>query len=42
MVKDIEVFCGNCLFVFINLKIDEGLEKVIEWIEYDVLLKGLI
>ena len=37
MAKDTEVFRGNRP----NLKTDEGLEKVIEWIEHDVLLKGL-
>ncbi|MBM6183549.1 urease accessory protein UreG [Staphylococcus epidermidis] len=41
MAKDTEVFRGNRPFVFTNLKTDEGLEKVIEWIEQDVLLKGL-
>ena len=41
MVKDTEVFRGNRPFAFTNLKTDEGLEKVIEWIEHDVLLKGL-
>lgn len=41
MAKDTEVFRGNHPFVFTNLKTDEGLEKVIEWIEHDVLLKGL-
>ena len=41
MAKDTEVFRGNRPFAFTNLKTDEGLEKVIEWIEHDVLLKGL-
>lgn len=41
MSKDTEVFRGNHPFAFTNLKTDEGLEKVIEWIEHDVLLKGL-
>ena len=41
MSKDTEVFRGNRPFAFTNLKTDEGLEKVIEWIEQDVLLKGL-
>ena len=41
MAKDTEVFRGNRPFDFTNLKTDEGLEKVIEWIEQDVLLKGL-
>ena len=41
MAKDTEVFRGNHPFAFTNLKTDEGLEKVIEWIEHDVLLKGL-
>ena len=41
MAKDTEVFRGNRSFAFTNLKTDEGLEKVIEWIEHDVLLKGL-
>ena len=41
MAKDTEVFLVNHPFAFTNLKTDEGLEKVIEWIEHDVLLKGL-
>lgn len=41
MAKDTAVFRGNRPFAFTNLKTDEGLEKVIEWIEHDVLLKGL-
>ncbi|WP_049330377.1 urease accessory protein UreG [Staphylococcus epidermidis] len=41
MAKDTEVFRRNHPFAFTNLKTDEGLEKVIEWIEHDVLLKGL-
>ncbi|MDU6505976.1 MAG: urease accessory protein UreG, partial [Staphylococcus sp.] len=28
-------------FTFTNLKTDEGLDNVIEWIERDALLKGL-
>lgn len=42
MVEDIKVFCGKCLFIFINLKIDEGLDEVIDWIECDILFKGLL
>ena len=31
----------NRPFAFTNLKTDEGLDEVIEWIERDTLLKGL-
>ena len=41
MAKDTEVFRGKRPFAVTNLKTDEGLEKVIEGIEHDVLLKGL-
>jgi len=32
---------GKRPFAFTNLKTDEGLDKVIEWIDQDVFLKGL-
>ncbi|MGZ1703448.1 urease accessory protein UreG [Staphylococcus argenteus] len=41
MAKDTKVFRGNRPFAFTNLKTDEGLDAVIEWIERDTLLKGL-
>lgn len=41
MAEDTKVFRGNRPFAFTNLKTDEGLDKVIEWIERDTLLKGL-
>ncbi|CDR22229.1 urease accessory protein UreG [Staphylococcus argenteus] len=41
MAKDTKVFRGNRPFAFTNLKTDEGLDAIIEWIERDTLLKGL-
>lgn len=41
MAEDTKVFRGNRPFTFTNLKTDEGLDNVLEWIEQDVFLKGL-
>ena len=41
MADDTKVFRRNRPFAFTNLKTDEGLDEVIEWIERDTLLKGL-
>ncbi|NWK83487.1 urease accessory protein UreG [Staphylococcus sp. GSSP0090] len=41
MAEDTKVFRGNRPFTFTNLKTDEGLDEVINWIEQDVFLKGL-
>ncbi|HCY0666045.1 TPA: urease accessory protein UreG [Staphylococcus aureus] len=41
MAEDTKVFRGKRPFTFTNLKTDEGLEEVIDWIERDTLLKGL-
>ena len=41
MAEDTETFRGKRPFAFTNLKTDEGLDKVIEWIDQDVFLKGL-
>lgn len=41
MAEDTRTFRGDRPFTFTNLKTEEGLDKVINWIERDVLLKGL-
>lgn len=41
MAEDTRTFRGNRPFTFTNLKTEEGLDNVINWIERDVLLKGL-
>lgn len=41
MEEDTKMFRGNRPFAFTNLKTDEGIEKVLDWIEQDVFLKGL-
>lgn len=41
MAEDTKTFRGNRPFTFTNLKTDEGLDNVIEWIERDASLKGL-
>lgn len=41
MAKDTKVFRGDKPFVFSNLKNDDGLPEVIDWIKQHALLKGL-
>ncbi|HDR0515019.1 urease accessory protein UreG [Staphylococcus aureus] len=41
MAEDTKVFRGKRPFTFTNLKTDEDLDEVIDWIERDTLLKGL-
>lgn len=41
MEEDTNVFRGNKPFVFTNLKNNDGLKQVIDWIKQDVLLQGL-
>ncbi len=41
MAEDTKVFRGERPFVFTNLKSEEGLDEVIDWITQHVLLKGL-
>lgn len=41
MEADSRVFRGDKPFVFTNLKTDEGLDEVLEWIRHDVLMLDL-
>ncbi|WP_053364930.1 urease accessory protein UreG [Bacillus sp. FJAT-27245] len=41
MEKDTKVFRGDKPFIFTNLKDEEGLAEVIDWIKKHALLKGL-
>ncbi|MDY0394979.1 urease accessory protein UreG [Virgibacillus halophilus] len=41
MASDTRVFRGDKPFIFTNLKSEEGLDQVIDWINQHVLLKGL-
>lgn len=41
MAEDTRTFRGDRPLTFTNLKTEEGLDNVINWIERDVLLKGL-
>lgn len=42
MESDSKHFRGEKPFVFTNLKTDDGLDKVLEWIRKDVLMKDLV
>ena len=41
MADDSKKFRGDKPFVLTNLKTDEGLDQVIEWIRRDVLMQDL-
>ncbi|MBU0438512.1 urease accessory protein UreG [Staphylococcus casei] len=41
MAEDTQIFRAHRPFTFTNLKTDEGLDDVLQWIDQDVLLKGL-
>lgn len=42
MRRDVEAFRGDRPFVFTNLKTDEGLDDVIEWMRHEVLMSDLV
>ncbi len=42
MKRDTEVFRKEKSFIFTNLKTDEGVQRVIDWIKSDCLLEGLL
>lgn len=42
MESDSKHFRGEKPFVFTNLKTDEGLDKVLQWLRKDVLMKDLV
>ena len=41
MTDDSKVFRGDKPFVLTNLKSDEGLDELVEWIRHDVLMQDL-
>lgn len=41
MEEDSKQFRGEKPFALTNLKTDEGLDQVIEWIRHDVLMQDL-
>lgn len=41
MREDSRVFRGDKPFIFTNLKTDEGLEEVLQWLRHDVLMQDL-
>ncbi len=41
MTDDSKVFRGDKPVVLTNLKSDEGLDKLVEWIRHDVLMQDL-
>ena len=41
MRNDSRVFRGDKPFIFTNLKTDEGLEEVLQWLRHDVLMQDL-
>ena len=41
MREDSRVFRGDKPFIFTNLKTNEGLDEVLQWLRHDVLMQDL-
>lgn len=41
LMDDSKLFCGDKPFVLTNLKPDEGLDELVDWIRHGVLMQDL-